>query len=63
MGRQLAVTEDGSLKPVAEFTEREKWWCDGEDCGGCFIAGPHVHPMSGPALPVDLLTGWTVADD
>ena len=65
MAEQVAITESGALKPVSEFTRAEKWWCDGEDCGGCGIPGPHVHPydslrIPGGALPVDLLTGMTV---
>lgn len=63
MAEQLAKAGDGTLKPASEFTPAEKWWCDGEDCDGGPL-GPslpvaHVHPYSGPALAVDLLTGWT----
>lgn len=58
---QLAIDENGNLKPVSEFTPAEKWWCDGEDCAsverGPSLPGPHVHPYTGPALAVDLLTG------
>jgi hypothetical protein len=49
----LAITPDGDLKPVADFTEDEKWWCDCES-----KPGPHVHPGWGlGVLAVDLLTG------
>jgi hypothetical protein len=61
----MAVTPEGTLKPVSEFTPAEKWWCDGEDCNGGPLGPslpvPHVHPYTGPALAVDLLTGWTAA--
>ena len=63
----MAITEHGTLKPVAEFTRQEKWWCDGEDCGGPggpdLPGTPHVHPMHGPARPVGLLTGREVKRD
>jgi len=57
---RMAITPEGALKPVTEFSAEEKWWCDGEDCDGA-RTDPHVHPYVGPALPVDLLTGWTAA--
>lgn len=65
-GERMAADPDGTVKPVSEFTPDEKWWCDGEDCDGedCDLPGtPHVHPMHGPALPVDLLTGRTATSD
>lgn len=63
MGERMAIDPDGEVKPVSEFTPAEKWWCDGEDCDGGPLGPslpvPHVHPYTGPALAVDLLTGWT----
>jgi hypothetical protein len=60
----MAVDPDGNIKPVADFTPAEKWWCDGEDCGGGPLGPslpvPHVHPYTGPALAVDLLTGMDI---
>lgn len=67
MAERTAITPGGEIKPAADFTAKEKWWCDGEDCGGCGVSGPHVHPydsisIAGGALPVDPLTGRTVTD-
>ena len=51
--RPMAITAEGTLKPVADFGAAEKWWCDCRDKDG-----PHVHPRDlSPALSVDLLTG------
>jgi len=58
MSEQMAVTEDGTLKPVSEFTAAEKWWCDGEECDGWPLTVPHVHTYGDrPTRAVDLLTG------
>ena len=58
---RVTIDGDGKVKPVSEFTAKEKWWCDGEDCDGGPLGPslpvPHVHPYGGPALAVDLLTG------
>jgi hypothetical protein len=54
----MAITEGGTLKPAAEFTAAEKWWCDGEDCGDA-PGSPHVHCMM-HRHAVDLLTGKTI---
>jgi hypothetical protein len=56
--RPMAVTGDGALKPVSEFTADEKWWCDGEECGDP-PGRPHVHCMM-HRHPVDLLTGRSI---
>lgn len=50
----LAITPDGKLIPVSEFSEADKWWCDCED-----MDVPHVHTPWGPprTRAVDLLTG------
>lgn len=58
MAEQLAITGDGVLKPVSEFTPAEKWWCDGEDCGGLY-SYPHVHCMM-HSHRVDIETGKSV---
>lgn len=56
----MAITPDGDLKPVREFSAGEKWWCDGKDCGGLDDSGlppaPHVHCEMHTHL-VDLQTG------
>jgi hypothetical protein len=57
VAEQMAITDTGTLKPVSEFSAKEKWWCDGEDCDGWPLTAPHVHPMGAPARAVDLLTG------
>lgn len=63
MAERMAVTPGGEVKPVADFTAKEKWWCDGEDCGGLDDSGkpvpPHVHCEMHTHL-VDLLTGRSV---
>jgi len=50
----MAITESGAHKPVAEFSDDEKWWCD---CDSLDV--PHVHtPWGAPYIrAVDLLTG------
>jgi hypothetical protein len=54
----MAITPDGDLKPVTDFTEDEKWWCDDADTLPHLNGIPHVHPGWGlPDLAVDLLTG------
>lgn len=58
----MAVDPDGNVKPVSEFRPDEVWWCDDADCSGPLGAAlpvAHVHPYTGPALAVDLLTGRT----
>ena len=30
---RMAITPDGVLKPVSEFSAEDKWWCDGEEVG------------------------------
>ena len=63
---RMAITPDGDVKPVSQFTADEKWWCDGEECcdgencDGDHLKAPHVHPWHGPARPVDLLTGGEI---
>lgn len=52
---RMAITPDGIVKAVSAFSERERWWCDGEECGEK-KASPHVHCMM-HRHPVDLLTG------
>ena len=64
MAEQLAITENGTLKPVTEFSRAEKWWCDGEDCGGDGPNGPdlpvpHVHCQM-HVHKVNLLTGLSI---
>ena len=65
-GERMAITPDGDIKPVAQFAADEKWWCDGEECcdgencDGDHLKVPHVHPYTGPARPVDLLTGGEI---
>ena len=56
---QMAITPDGDLKPVTEFSERDKWWCECRDS-----RRPHVHcPWGGMHIHVvDLETGETVRD-
>jgi hypothetical protein len=55
--KRMAITPDGDLKPVSEFTGAEKWWSDGGDCD-CGMSAPHVHPGWGlPTLRVNLLNG------
>lgn len=60
MSEQMAVTGDGTFKPVSEFTPAEKWWCTGEECYGEFTF-PHTHPYWGPERRVDLLTGKEIS--
>jgi hypothetical protein len=54
---RMAITPDGDIRRVCEFAPGDKWWCDGEDCDDDCLRFPHVHPLWGPALRVDLLTG------
>lgn len=56
--QRMAITPEGDLKPVAEFTAEERWWCDGEECDGYPVAdAPHVHVAGFETRRVDLLTG------
>jgi hypothetical protein len=60
---RMAITPDGDLRPVAEFSEQDKWWCDCAE-----MRRPHVHSPNwggkGGAvvvtIPVDLETGKSV---
>lgn len=52
----MAVTSDGLLKPVTEFIDAERWWCDDEFCKD---EPPHVHCMM-HRHNVDLFTGRSV---
>lgn len=55
---RVAITPDGVLKPVSEFADGERWWCDGEECGE-EDQPPHVHCMMHRHV-VDLATGMAV---
>lgn len=55
---QLAITADGKHKPVSEFSDEERWWCDGQECGDD-PGSPHVHCMM-HRHAVDLFSGQSV---
>jgi hypothetical protein len=57
---RTAITPGGKVKPVSEFSDGEKWWCDGEECGE-EGQPPHVHCMMHRHL-VDLETGRSIPE-